>query len=48
MLIYFLKGSLPWQNLKNDSNYDRYEKILEKKLSVSVEALTLNIPKEFA
>lgn len=47
MLIYFLKGSLPWQNLKNDPNYDRYEKILEKKLSVSIEALTQNLPEEF-
>ena len=47
MLIYFLKGSLPWQNLKNDPNYDRYEKILEKKLSVSIETLTHNLPHEF-
>jgi casein kinase 1 len=47
MLIYFLKGSLPWQNLKNDPNYDRYEKILEKKLSVSIETLTQGIPEQF-
>ena len=48
MLIYFLKGSLPWQNLKADPNYDRYEKVLEKKLSVSIEVLTNNIPRQFA
>jgi serine/threonine protein kinase len=47
MLIYFLKGSLPWQNLKNDPNYDRYEKILEKKLSVSIDTLTNAIPHQF-
>jgi len=44
MLIYFLKGSLPWQNLKQDPNYAKYEKIMEKKLSVSIENLTNNIP----
>lgn len=47
MLIYFLKGQLPWQNLKQDANYDRYEKILEKKLSVSVENLCYGLPHEF-
>lgn len=48
MLIYFLKGCLPWQNLKNDPNYDRYQKILEKKLSVSIEVLTNGLPSQFA
>jgi casein kinase 1 len=47
MLIYFLKGQLPWQNLKQDANYDRYEKILEKKLSVSVENLCHGLPPQF-
>lgn len=48
MLIYFLKGSLPWQNLKADPAYDKYEKILERKLSVSVSALTNGLAPEFA
>ena len=36
MLVYFMKGCLPWQNLRSDGNYGKYEKILEKKLSVSI------------
>ena len=47
MLIYFMKGCLPWQNLKQDENYGKYEKILEKKLSVKVENLVQGVPKEF-
>ena len=47
MLIYFLKGQLPWQNLKQDAHYDRYERILERKLAVSVDNLTMGLPKEF-
>ena len=44
MLIYFMKGVLPWQNLKNDPNYKKYEKILEKKLSISEANLTKGLP----
>lgn len=48
MLIYFLKGSLPWQGLKANSKHGKYKLILEKKLNLSVETLCMGIPKEFA
>jgi len=48
MLIYFLKGSLPWQGLKANSKQGKYKLILEKKLNLSVESLCMGIPKEFA
>lgn len=37
MLVYFLKGSLPWMGIRAPTKKQRYEKILEKKLEVSVE-----------
>ena len=35
--MYFLRGLLPWQNLKATNKKDKYEKIMEKKLSTHIE-----------
>lgn len=39
VLIYFLKGVLPWQNLKANNKKEKYERIMEKKLAVTVDVL---------
>jgi len=48
MLVYFLKGSLPWQGLKARNPQRKYSLILEKKQSVSVSALCHGLPLQFA
>ncbi|KAH0450830.1 hypothetical protein IEQ34_021522 [Dendrobium chrysotoxum] len=48
VLMYFLKGSLPWQGLKAGTKKQKYEKICEKKVSTSIEALCRGYPTEFA
>ena len=47
VLLYFLRGSLPWQNLTANNKRDKYEKIMEKKLATSVETLCKGFPIEF-
>ena len=47
VLMYFLRGNLPWQGLKARSKEDRYKKILDKKKETSSEELCRNFPKEF-
>ena len=39
VLMYFLRGSLPWQGLKVNKNEDKYKKIYDKKKSTSAEDL---------
>ncbi|OEL15913.1 Protein CASEIN KINASE I-LIKE 3 [Dichanthelium oligosanthes] len=48
VLLYFLRGSLPWQGLKAATKKQKYDKISEKKLSTPIEALCKSHPVEFA
>ena len=47
IFIYFLKGKLPWQNIKVKDKEEKFKKILQKKLEISSNELCLGIPKEF-
>jgi len=47
VLLYFLRGSLPWQGLHVNKGEDRYKKILQKKKGTSAEDLCKGFPSEF-
>ena len=47
VLIYFLKGNLPWQNVKVNNNEKHFEKIGQMKKNISIEELCSNFPYEF-
>jgi serine/threonine protein kinase len=48
VLMYFNRGSLPWQGLKAANKKQKYEKISDKKMSTPVETLCKGFPSEFA
>ena len=48
ILIYFLKGSLPWMGLHAENRKQKYEAIAEKKIATPIEQLCAGIPQEFA
>ncbi|KAF6152276.1 hypothetical protein GIB67_005930 [Kingdonia uniflora] len=48
VLMYFLRGSLPWQGLKAGTKKQKYERISDKKVNTSIENLCRNYPTEFA
>uniref|UniRef100_T1KC20 Casein kinase I isoform alpha n=2 Tax=Tetranychus urticae TaxID=32264 RepID=T1KC20_TETUR len=48
VLMYFNRGSLPWQGLKAATKKQKYEKISEKKMSTSIEMLCKGFPAEFS
>ena len=47
VLVYFLRGSLPWQGLRVNKKEDRYKKILEKKKMVNSKELCIGLPNQF-
>jgi len=48
MILYFLRGSLPWQGLKAANKKQKEELILETKETISTRDLCDGLPKEFA
>ncbi|KAG1441466.1 hypothetical protein G6F56_011468 [Rhizopus delemar] len=48
MLMYFCRGSLPWQGLKATTKKQKYDRIMEKKMTTPTELLCRNYPSEFA
>ncbi|XP_061367478.1 casein kinase 1-like protein 6 isoform X2 [Gastrolobium bilobum] len=47
VLMYFLRGSLPWQGLKAGTKKQKYDKISETKVSTRIEVLCKSYPPEF-
>ena len=48
VFLYFLRGSLPWQGLKAQTNKQKYEKIGEKKQLTTIKELCEGFPDPFA
>jgi casein kinase 1 len=47
VFMYFLRGGLPWQGLRAQTNKQKYEKIGEKKQSTLISDLCDGFPGEF-
>ena len=47
VLMYFLRGSLPWQGLKVSKKEDRYQKIYDMKMRTTSEELCRGFPRQF-
>jgi len=47
-MMYFCRGSLPWQGLKAATKKQKYDRIMEKKMTTPTEVLCRGFPNEFA
>ena len=47
VLMYFLRGSLPWQGLPAKGKREKYSKILDCKMNTAIEMLCNGFPHEF-
>ena len=47
LLIFFLKGSLPWQGIKEKNKDNLYKRILDSKIKIKIEEIGRDIPSPF-
>lgn len=47
-MMYFCRGALPWQGLKAATKKQKYDRIMEKKMTTPTEILCRGFPNEFA
>ncbi|EHL01297.1 putative Casein kinase I like protein hhp1 [Glarea lozoyensis 74030] len=48
VMLYFCRGSLPWQGLKAATKKQKYDRIMEKKMTTPTDVLCRGFPNEFA
>eukprot|EP00817_Percolomonadidae_sp_ATCC50343_P003072 CAMPEP_0117422572 /NCGR_PEP_ID=MMETSP0758-20121206/3384_1 /TAXON_ID=63605 /ORGANISM="Percolomonas cosmopolitus, Strain AE-1 (ATCC 50343)" /LENGTH=246 /DNA_ID=CAMNT_0005205271 /DNA_START=158 /DNA_END=895 /DNA_ORIENTATION=+ len=48
VLMYFLRGALPWQGLRAKTKNEKYERISQKKITTPIETLCAGFPIELA
>ena len=48
MLIYFANGSLPWKGGSKSNSEDKFNQMLEKKMSIPIEVYCKDLPIEFS
>lgn len=44
VLMYFLRGKLPWQGIAAKTKKEKYEKIMEAKVATPIETLCKGFP----
>ena len=47
MILYFLKGRLPWHKLRGESKQQQYQLIRDRKAGISLDELCSDVPEEF-
>lgn len=44
VVMYFIRGSLPWQGLKANNRRQKYDRIRDKKMATSISELCRGFP----
>jgi len=47
VMVYFLKGELPWQGVSGADKDEKYKKIKDKKIDTPITELSKNLPPQF-